>query len=136
MFALATPLQARLAAIPALAGWTVRDNSTMASRTGTPAVELVAEGASVADVRNTAALVEVRWGVSLIVLQGPAATALLDLAFAAVVESLHNYQPGAQGGRVWQPLRLQSVSQPEFAEQGQVQYRLLFVTSARYNGQP
>lgn len=136
MFALEAPLIARLQALPALAGWEVRSSAAEVSRTTVPAIEVRCEGARVADQRMSAAAVGVSWGVHLIAERAAGVTDALDAVFGAVVGSLHNWSPGSVGGRGWQPLKLSTVQQPEFAEQGLVAYSLIFDTSARYDGQP
>ncbi|HEX7720224.1 MAG TPA: hypothetical protein VF389_10490 [Woeseiaceae bacterium] len=135
MFALEAPIIARLQAEPALSGWAIRSSAAETTRKQLPAVEVQCEGAEVADARSTAVAVGVSWGVHLIAPYSPIAMESLDSAFAAVVASLHNYSPGAQGGRAWQRMQLQQV-QREQADQGLVAYSLIFKTSARYDGQP
>lgn len=135
MFALEPPILARLAADPALAGWSVRSSAAETTRRPLPAVELQCEGAEVADARTTAVAVGVIWGVHLITQYSPTSAAELDTAFAAVVASLHNWAPGTHGGRAWHRLQLQQ-AQRDATDQGLVAYSLIFKTSARYDGQP
>jgi hypothetical protein len=135
MFALEPILLARLQADPALAGWSVRSSAAETTRRPLPAVELQCEGADITDARTTAVAVGVTWGVHLITQYSLTAAAELDAAFAVVVASLHNWAPGAQGGRAWQRLQLQQV-QREATDQGLIAYSLTFKTSARYDGQP
>ena len=135
MFALEPILLARLQSDPALTGWTVRSSASETTRRPLPAVELQCEGADITDARTTAVAVGVTWGVHLITQYSPTAAAELDAAFAVVVASLHNWAPGAQGGRAWQRLQLQQV-QREATDQGLIAYSLTFKTSARYDGQP
>jgi len=135
MFALESPLLARLAADPALANWTVRSSAAETTRRPLPAVEVQCEGADITDARNTAVAVGVTWGVHLVAQYSGTAFGELDTAFAAVVASLHNWAPGTHGGRAWQRLQLQQV-QREATDQGLVAYSLMFKTSARYDGQP
>lgn len=139
MFALSAPLKARLEALPALAGWTVRQSIEVVSRKAVPAVEIAAELASPISGSSSGVQLEVQWAVSLIVAEGPGATNTLDTAFGAVFASLHNWAPRQQGGRLWAPLRLQSAAPPpdlDAREPGRVEYRLVFTTSARFDGQP
>jgi hypothetical protein len=135
MFALESPIIARLQADPALSGWQVRSSAAEASRRPLPAVEVQCEGADITDARNTAVAVGVAWGVHLIAQYSTTVMVELDTAFAAVVASLHNWSPGIHGGRAWQRLQLQQV-QRETSDQGLVAYSLTFKTSARYDGQP
>ena len=135
MFALESPMIARLQALTALSGWQVRSSAGEVSRRTLPAVEVQCDGVDVTDTRNTAALIGVAWNVCLLAQYGPAAMVELDDVFAAVVASLHNWAPGAHGGRAWQRLQLQQV-QREATDQGLVAYSLTFKTSARYDGQP
>lgn len=135
MFALESPILARLAADPALSGWAVRSSAAETTRRPLPAVEVRCEGADIADARNTAVAVGVAWGVHLVTQYSAAAMGELDAAFSAVVASLHNWAPGTQGGRAWQRLQLQQV-QRETTDQGLVAYSLIFKTAARYDGQP
>lgn len=134
MFALESPMIARLQALPALSGWQVRSSESEVSRRSLPAVEVQCDGVDVAESRNTAALVGVAWGVHLIAQYSPDAMAALDDAFAAIVASLHNWTPGTEGGRAWQRLQLQQVRR-ETTEQGLVAYTMTFKTAARYDGQ-
>lgn len=134
MFALESPMIARLQALPALSGWQVRSSAGEVSRRPLPAVEVECDGIDVADTRNTAALIGVAWNVSLLAQYSPAVMAELDDVFSAVVASLHNWTPGAEGGRTWQRLQLQQVRR-EATEQGMMAYTLTFKTGARYDGQ-
>jgi hypothetical protein len=134
MFALESPIIARLAALPALAGWQVRSSAAETSRKTVPAVEVRCEGAGASD-KGMAALIDVKWGVHLIAARGDGAMAALDVAFAAVVGSLHNWKPGTEGDHPWLPLKLRDVEPVEIAEQGLVAYSLIFQTSAPYYGQ-
>ena len=109
MFALESPLLARLAADPALAGWTVRSSVAETTRRPLPAVEVQCEGADITDARNTAVAVGVTWGVHLVAQYSATAFAELDTAFAAVVASLHNWAPSAHGGRACQRVQRQQV---------------------------
>jgi len=135
MLALAAPLKARLQALPQLTGWQVRLGTDSADRRSTPAVDLRCTGAGVADSKTGAAMVSPEWTATLMVRRGADAADILDAAFAAVFESLHNWQPGQQGGRGWEPLRLARVQEPAFADEGVVGYEMSFSTAARYMGQ-
>lgn len=133
MFALATPIKNRLAALSALSGWQVRTNLEEVTRTTTPAVEIRVEDGG-ASAKGGAVTVDVLWGVHLIAAKGAATEAALDAAFWAVMASLHNWMPGTAGGVPWGPMQL---VKPEMgdAEQGLVEYSLIFRTSATQVGQ-
>lgn len=135
MLALTDPLKARLQALPTLYVWNVRTGTEHSDRRTVPAVDVRCNGASVADSRGGAALVAPEWTVTLVVHRSDTAAAELDAAFAAVFDSLHNWQPGTHGGRGWEPLRLQRVTEPAFADDGLVGCELTFTTGARYMGQ-
>ena len=135
MLALTTPLKTRLQALPVLTGWDVRTGTEHADRSLLPAVDVRCNGASVADGRAGACMVAPEWTVTLVVRRSATAADELDAAFAAVFESLHNWQPGTHGGRGWEPLRLQRATEPAFADDGLVGCELTFTTGARYLGQ-
>ena len=135
ILALANPLKARLAALPALAGWQVRLRTDSADRSELPAADLGCIGAGIADSKTGAAMVAPEWSVVLMARRGESAADALDAAFAAVFESLHNWMPGQHGGRGWEPLRLVRVQEPIFTDVGVVGYELTFSTAARYMGQ-
>ncbi len=135
MFALESPIIERLKAVPALTGWHVRGSAREASRLPTPAVEVHCGGAdSVLDACPASVGIVVVWSVYLIVQYGEHAMGDLDAAFAAVIKTLHNWRPGEVQGRKWKPLRIEGVRPPEFAEQGQIAYALMFKSSARFEG--
>lgn len=133
MFALATPIKTRLEALPALSGWQVRTNLEEVTHTTYPAVEIRVEDGGAAS-KGGAVLVDVMWGVHLIATKGAATEAALDVAFWAVVASLHNWKPGAAGGVPWNPMQLVKAEMGD-AEQGLVAYSLIFRTSATHVGQ-
>lgn len=135
MLALANPLKDRLAALPQLTGWQVRLRTDSADRRSLPAVDLGCLGATVAASKTSAAMVSPEWTATLMVRRGDDAAVLLDFAFASVFGALHNWQPGQQGGRGWEPLRLVRVQEPIFADEGVVGYELTFATAASYMGQ-
>ena len=135
MLAIATPLKARLAALPALIGWQVRLRTDSADRSDLPAADIGCTGAGIADSKTGAAMVAPEWSVVLMVRRGDAAADELDAAMSAVFASLHNWMPGQHGGRGWEPLRLVRVQEPVFASEGVVGYELTFSTAARYIGQ-
>jgi hypothetical protein len=135
MLALTNPIKTRLAALPALTGWAVRMGSEGADRRLVPAADVRCNGAVVADSRTSAVMVAPEWTVTLVVKRGDAAAGQIDAAFAAVVDSLHNWMPGQHGGRGWEPLKLTRVTEPLFDDAGLVGCELVFSTGARYMGQ-
>jgi hypothetical protein len=135
MLALNTPLKLRLSALPELTGWAVRTGSETVGRTEVPAVDVRCSGAAVSDSKTGAAMVQPEWAVTLIVRRSVDAADQIDAAFAAVVESLHNWAPGEHGERRWEPLRLVRVTEPQFADEGFVGCELSFSTGAKYDGQ-
>lgn len=135
MLAIEPPLKARLQALPQLTGWAVRMGTDHADRRVVPAVDVRCAGAAVPDRKSGAVLLAPEWQVTLVLRRGADAAAQLDAALAAVITSLHNWQPGQHGGRGWEPLALTRVTGPMLAEEGLVGYELTFTTAARYFGQ-
>lgn len=135
MLAIATPLKARLVALPALTGYDVRASTEPIDRRTVPAVDVRCAGAGVADSKTGAAMVTPEWAVTIVVRRSAAAADQLDAAFAAVFESLHGWAPGQHGGRGWERLTLQRVTEPAFADEGLAGLELTFSTGARYMGQ-
>lgn len=135
MLALTNPIKTRLAALPALTGWAVRTGSEEVDRRPVPAVDVRCVAAGVPDSRTSAVMVAPEWTVTIVVKRGDAAADQVDAAFAAVVGSLHNWMPGQQGGRGWEPLRLGRVTEPLFDNAGLVGCELVFTTGAKYMGQ-
>ncbi|MFM2254186.1 MAG: hypothetical protein RJB68_2523 [Pseudomonadota bacterium] len=134
MLAVGNPIKDRLADL--LTDWSVRLRTDVVEKRQFPAVEVGIDGAQVADSKTGAVSLTPNWAVTLVVRRGDLAAAQLDEAFAGVVESLHNWAPGAQGGRNWERLRLVSVREPDFADEGVAGVVLVFSTGARYDGQP
>lgn len=133
MFALATPIKTRLAALSSLSGWQVRTNLEEVTHTTFPAVEIRVEKGG-AGAKGGAVGVDVVWGVRLIAEKGAETEAALDAAFWATVASLHNWLPGTAAGVPWQPMQLVGAEMDD-AEQGLVAYSLIFRTSATQVGQ-
>jgi len=136
MLLLLPHLKTRLQALPALTGWAVRTSTESVERKLVPAVDLRVSGAQVSDRKTGAALVTPAIGLTLVVRKGEQAAAQLDAAFAAVVGSLLNWSIGQVGGRQWEPVSLAQVNEPLLADEGLVAMELVFVTSAKYDGQP
>lgn len=134
MLAVGNPIKDRLAVL--LGAWSVYLRADAVDKRAVPAVEVGIDGAQVADSKTGAVSLAPNWMVTLVVRRGDGAAAQLDAAFAAVVESLHNWAPGEQGGRKWERLRLVSVREPDFVEEGLAGMVLVFSTGARYDGQP
>lgn len=132
MLALTTPLKSRLQALPALTGWAVRMGTELADRRIVPAVDMRCTGAAVPDSKTGAVMVQPEWTATLIVRRSDEAADQLDAAFAALIASLQNWQPGPLGGRGWEPLRLARVTEPLFAEEGLAGIEIAFHTGARY----
>lgn len=135
MLAITTPLKTRLQALPALAGWALRAATDTADRRVLPAVAVRCSGAQVADSKAGAVMVAPQWTVTLVVQRSDQAADELDAAFAAVIESLHNWMPGRHGSRGWEPLRLARVTEPDFIDEGLAGLDLTFTTGAKYDGQ-
>lgn len=135
MLAIEAPLKARLQALPQLTGWAVRMGTEHADRSVVPAVDVRCAGASVPDRKAGAVLLAPEWQITLVLRRGVDAAALLDAALAAVITSLHNWQPGQHGGRGWEPLALSRVTEPLLSDEGFTGYELTFTTGARYMGQ-
>ena len=135
MLALTAPLKARLQALPQLTGWAVRTGTEHSERQIVPAADVRCSGAGVGDSKAGAAMVAPEWTVTLVVRRSDDAADQLDAAFAAVFSSLHNWLPGQHGGRGWEPLRLQRVTEPLLADNGLAGVEMTFTTGARYMGQ-
>lgn len=135
MLALVPAIAARLAALPALAGWEVRTSLEAADRKGFPAVDVRCTAAAVADRKTGAALVSPEYTVTLMARRADGVADALDAVFAATVGALHNWRPGSQGGRNWEPMALQRVSEALFSDAGVAGYELGFTSAATYMGQ-
>lgn len=134
MLAVGSPIKDRLAVL--LGAWSVYQRTDALDKRVVPAVEVGIDGAQVADSKTGAVSLTPNWMVTLVVRRGDSAADQLDAAFAAVVESLHNWTPGEQGGRKWERLRLVSVREPDFVDEGLAGVVLVFSTGASYDGQP
>lgn len=136
MFALNAPIKARLQALPALAGWTVRTSTDLEDR-DTPhrAVDVRVPGGGVAGVRSGAVMVQPGWSLVLAVRRSATAANELEAAFAAVIEAMHGWAPGPHAGRGWEPLQLAAVADAVFADAGLAGVELTFSTQALYRGQ-
>lgn len=137
MLALLNPVKDRLQAIPAFIAWQLHTVAEEVNRQSAPRAEIGFANARVSSVRATAALVEPLVSVSLVVKRGEEAASLLEAAMQAAIQSLHNWHPGEQGGRKWEPMRLTQITEPDFAiEEGLIGLTLAFATQALYLGQP
>lgn len=134
MLALTTPLKTRLQALPQLTGWAVRTGTEHADRRVVPAADVRVVGAG-ASPRSAGVMLEPQWSITLMVRRGDTAAAELDAALDAVVCTLHGWQPGSHGGRGWEPLKLQRITEPVFEDVGLVGYELVFSTAGLYQGQ-
>lgn len=139
MFAVGDVIKTELAGAAAFSGYDVRlwsDDST--SKRTVPALEVALEGVRVGDANDTSAKLAVAWGVHIILQRSETAAAELDTAFASLVARLHGFGPGKVGGRTWSILKLMpggtAVQAPELAEQGLVEYAVVFETFAVYSG--
>lgn len=137
MLALYAPITARLRALAPLTGWAVRTNTDEADRSALPAADVRCVGAAIASRREGALAVtlEAVLQVTLVVPRGEAAAERLDAALSAVICSLQGWQPGQHGGRGWNQLALQSVTEPMLADEGLVGYQLQFSSAGLYTGQ-
>lgn len=135
MLSLAAPIKARLQALSALTGWVVRTGTDAADRSVVPVADVRCTGAGVSDRKTGAVLVSPEWSVTLVLRRSDTAADQLDTALAAVIEALHSWPPGKQGGRGWERLALINISEPDFADEGLAGYRLTFSTAATYMGQ-
>lgn len=136
MLALEAPIKARLQALPQLTGWALRVGTDQGERATVPAVDARCPAAGVADRKGGAVLVSPEWQITLAVRRGDEVAEMLDAALAAVIESLHGWQPGLHGGRGWERMVLSRISEPMLPDAGLVGYELTFSTSATYAGQP
>lgn len=137
MLALSAPLCARLAAMPVLSGWDVRNDIEHSNRQPLPAVDVRCDDAGVTKPRSSSGLLLTpMWRVTLAVKRSDVAVATLDDALSGVIESLHNWMPGQHGGRHWEPLQLVQVVHQPFQDSAVVGYELTFSTGAKYTGQP
>lgn len=132
MFALVAPLVARLGALPALSGWSVRDADAETSASAVPAAVVDYESMRRGDRKPGAAVLVSALSVRLICTNDATGRVALDAALLAVVGSVENWRPTGS------PLAYEfaSVEGPERNEQGQVGYRLVFDSPVRVSGQP
>lgn len=138
MYAVIDVIKAQLQSCTDLADFQVRASTDNTTKRTTPAIEVAFEGVRVPDTTQNGVKLAVAWGVHLIVSRSDEAATVLDAAFAAVIATLHGYKPGKVGGRVWTRLEIQQggtvVQEPEFADQGLVEYAVIFETTAVYAG--
>jgi hypothetical protein len=119
-----------------LPAWEVMGFSTgKGNRDAAALVSVMFAAGALADVKEGAVGLSPGWSVLLSVKRGPAAAALLDTAIATVIEGLHNWAPGAAGGRTWGALKLARFGPPDFPDSGLIGIELLFSTTGRYFGQ-
>lgn len=136
MFALESVIADRLAAEPELRDWRVVAASGDGKRGVFPEIVVQCEGAQAADSKTSAVSVVVAWGVHLIARRCDETAEKMDAAFAGVIRSLLNFNPGAVAGRGWSALRVLRVDAPEPIDQGLVEYVVIFQSQAAYMGQP
>lgn len=135
MLAITAPLKARLQALPALAGWDVRTGTEAADRRLVPSLDVRCTGAAVPSVKGGGVMLAPEWTLTLAVRRSVDAAGQIDTALAAVIESLHGWQPGQHGGRGWEPLQLARASEAQYADEGLAGYEIAFTTAATYMGQ-
>lgn len=131
MLALAAPLKARLQCLPQLTGWAVRTNLEEVDRSTVPAVDVRCVGASLSGDRRGAATLLPAWQITLVVRRSADAAEQLDQALIAVLQALQGWKPAG-----WDPLSLQVITEPIFAEEGLVGYQLTYSTTLLVKGQP
>lgn len=136
MLALEPVIVDRLRAV--LAGaWTVMGlTSDKGSRDSFPLASLSFTDGRVPDSKTGAVSVQPIWRLTLVHRKNDQAATVVDAAFAAAIEALHNWTPGQVSGRRWERLALVQFGAPQYPEDGLVGVELLFTTSARYDGQP
>lgn len=118
------------------AAWTVKGyTSDKGERSGHALASVMFAAGAVSDVKAGAVALQPGWQVLLSAKQGVDAALLLDAAFAEVIASLHNWEPGAAGGRRWGALSLVRFAPPQYPLEGFVGIELLFSTTGRYHGQ-
>lgn len=125
--------------LPANASWSVKGHTTDTGdrrASGGPLAVVMFAAAAVASQRTTAALVQPGFMVTLVMRRGADAAQALDAAFAAAVQSMHNWAPGEVAGRAWEPLKLDRVQPPQYVDEGLTGLELLFVSSGLFHGQP
>lgn len=135
MLALYDPLKARLRALAPLTGWDVRTNTDKVDRSVFPAADVRCVGASVPTRRDGAVTVAPVLQVLLVLHRGDGAAQQLDAALNACICSLHGWQPGRHGGRGWNQLVLERITEPMIANEGLVGYELEFSSAGLYEGQ-
>lgn len=135
MLALALPIKTRLQSLPQLTGWDVRSNMDETDRGVLPAADFRCVGAVPGVKKGGASMVSPVWRITLALRRGPSAPVQLDTAMTAVICALLGWQPGECGGRGWEPLVLERVSEPDLVDEGLAAYELDFSTSALYMGQ-
>ena len=118
------------------APWTVKGYTTdMGERPGNALASVMFAAGAVSDVKAGAVALQPGWQVLLCAKHGSDAALLLDAAFSAVIASLHNWEPGAAGGRRWGALALVRFAPPQYPLEGFVGVELLFSTTGRFLGQ-
>lgn len=134
MLAILAPIKTRLAAMPALAGFDVRDNVEHTDRTTTPAADVRVVGAVVPESKAQGVRIEPVVRVTLVVPRGTGATDKLDAALGAVLAGLQNVKPLPVGGgqSTWGPLMLSTIKEPEFLDVGYVGYELTYTATSTY----
>lgn len=135
MLAISQALKTRLTELSALTGWAVRLGTDGGDRRPLPAVDVRCGGASVPSVKGAGVLLQPEWMLTIATRRSSEAAAQIDAVLSAVIESLHGWQPGSQGGRGWEPMQISRVTEALFTEEGIAGYELTFTTAARYMGQ-
>lgn len=135
MLAAAPLIQARLTALPALAGWAVRNELDVEDRKELPAATVACIGATV-ETGQRKGMLQPRWQITLATRRDAGALTALDAALEAVIASLHGWLPPQDAnGRRWEPLAIASVLPPEYPEAGISAYVITFTTAGLYRGQ-
>lgn len=135
MLAAAALIDARIKALPALAGWAVRNALVEEDRRALPSASIACIG-STANAKDHAAVLEPRWQITLSVRPASGAADQLDDAIEAVIGSLQGWMPPPDtNGRRWDRFALHSVLPPETQEQGVISFVITFTTASLYRGQ-
>lgn len=135
MLALYEPIKARLRGLAPLTAWAVRTNTDEVDRSILPAADVRFVGALVPTKRDGAVTVAPVLQVLLVLRRGDGVAERLDAALSAVICSLHGWQPGCYGGRGWNQLSLERITEPTLADEGLVGYELEFSSAGLYAGQ-
>lgn len=136
MLELESVIAERIRAVPALAGWSVREGSKDLDRSAVPAVDVRLDGLQAPQASRPAVTLQPEWQVMVVIKRGEVAAQQLGTALPALVQALHNWRPSDPTGRQWTELQLGAVRPVDFADAGLMGYALVLTTASVFYGQP